>query len=312
MPQSFPAANPLDLLPNATFAGGITAAGAASLGLFQHERRFPYYGYNTLWDVSVSTSNVLKAHTVKIGILVEHATRPAQQRSAFNGTVSFNTDGAHVLNTNVGFANGLLGAVQSFQQADKRPIGHGRFVNSEFSGQLAHQPNLHHRRWRPFGAIDPFLANNRARNCNSVGRRPHSLNIHDSWLVPGLSLSRSLVLRGIVDNWQLSGVSSFLSGARGGFTYSYRPAPQGALTDNGSIGGGPNRPRIVCDSWLPRPQRTFEHQFRTECIAAPDDAYHLGTARGDEFQGPGTSTGISRCSNTLRWEGRSACSCGSS
>ena len=82
-------------------------------------------------------------------------------------------------------------------------------------------------------------------------------------------------------------MTSFLSGAQGGFTYTYRPAPQGALTDNGSIGGGPNRPRIICDPYLPGSERTFERQFRTECIAAPDDAYHFGTARGDEFQGPG-------------------------
>jgi hypothetical protein len=28
-------------------------------------------------------------------------------------------------------------------------------------------------------------------------------------------------------------------------------------------------------------------QFRTECIAPPDDEFRIGTARGDEFQGPG-------------------------
>ena len=67
----------------------------------------------------------------------------------------------------------------------------------------------------------------------------------------------------------------------------YLPVPTGTLSSNGSIGGGPNRPRIVCDPTLPRSQRTFERQFRTECIAAPDDPFNFGTARGDEFQGPG-------------------------
>ena len=49
--------------------------------------------------------------------------------------MSFNTDSSHPLNTNVGFANALLGAVTSFQQSDKRPIGHAKFVNTEFYAQ---------------------------------------------------------------------------------------------------------------------------------------------------------------------------------
>ena len=572
MPQFFPEANPLDLLPNATFTGGIPASATAPVGLFQYERRFPFYGDATIWDFSGSLTRVLKAHTVKTGIFVEHSTRPAQQRSAYNGTFSFNNDGGQSRNTNVGYANALLGTVTSFQQSDKRPVGHGQFVNIEFyvqdnwrisrtfavdagvrfyyltptrsqgdqvaqfepdlfdpavapvlyvpttvagsrralnpltndaslpplyigrpipgTGNLYNgtqlydgtpqqrspfevaprlgfawnvtgdgrtairggvgafydryaennileltelpplvrtytvnyttiaelttneptettnatrriqefvprvvynwsagvqrdvgwglvvdaayvgnaarrQPITRELNGRPYGyrfqpssldptnvvggvpqpltedllrpyrgyasisqqeftgyadyhsvqvsatrrrradgltfgaaytyeivnktlgATDPFLADNRARNYNSVGRRPHTLTIHYSWLVPALYRSSSAVLRGLVNDWQLSGVTSFLSGAQGAFTYTYSSVPTGALTDNGSIGGGPNRPRIVCDPQLPRSQRTFERQFRTECIAAPDDPYHFGTARGDEFHGPG-------------------------
>ena len=136
LPQFFPEANPLDLLPNATFNGGIPpTGGTASIGLFQYERRFPFYGYTTLWNFSGSVTKVLKAHTIKAGIFVEHAERPAQQRSAYNGTFSFNNDANQALNTNVGFANALLGVVTSFQQADKRPIGHSQFVNTEFYTQ---------------------------------------------------------------------------------------------------------------------------------------------------------------------------------
>jgi len=91
----------------------------------------------------------------------------------------------------------------------------------------------------------------------------------------------------VFEGWQISGVTSMLSGAQGGFGYTYSGIPTGALSGNGSIGGGPNRPRLICDPHLPRSQRTYERQFRTECVAAPDDPYRLGTARGDEFQGPG-------------------------
>ena len=574
MPQFYPEANPLDLLPNATFTGGITAGGAASLGLFQYERRFPFSGYMTIWDFSGSVTKVLRAHNIKFGIFVEHSTRPAQQRSAYNGTFSFNHDGGQSLNTNVGFANALLGTVTAFQQSDKRPIGHGQFVNTEFYVQdnwrvgrrftidagvrfyyltptrsqgdqvaqfepdlfapadapllylpasvggsrralnpvtndtnlpplyigrpipgtgdlyngtrlyegtpqrrsafkvaprlgfawnvtgdgrtairggagafydryaendilelielppLVHtytvnyttiaeltrndrtettnasrriqeflppvvynwsagvqrdvgwslvvdaayvgnaarrQPITRELNGRPYGykfqpssldptnviggvtqplpddllrpyrgygsisqreftgyadyhsvqlsatrrrradgltfgvaytyelvnktlgAIDPFLADNRARNYNSAGRRPHALSIHYSWLVPGLPGSSPAPLRAIANDWQLSGVTSLLAGAQGAFTYTYVgvPAGKGPLSENGSIGGGPNRPRIVCDSGLPLSQRTFWRQFKTECIAAPDDSLHFGTSRGDEFHGPG-------------------------
>ena len=58
-----------------------------------------------------------------------------RQRSAFNGTINFSADGSNPLNTNVGFANALLGAVTSYQKSDKQPVGHGQFVNAEFYAQ---------------------------------------------------------------------------------------------------------------------------------------------------------------------------------
>ena len=568
-PQFFKEANPLDLLPNATFNGGVPG----TTGFFQYERRFPFYGYNTLWDFSTNLTRIQGAHNLKAGLFVEHATRPVRQRSAFNGTISFNADGSNPLNTNVGFANALLGAITSYQKADVQPVGSARFVNTEFyvqdnwratrrftvdagvrfyvlgppennggfvaqfepgafdlvaapllfqpagtpqdrrainpltgeafpaayvgrivpgSGNVdngmtryegtSHQqspfeiapragfawdvtgdgrtairggfgtfydryldtdllelveipplvrtytttpttfaglagsplseatptPNAVRRlseflppvvhTWslgvqrelgwsivgdlayvgnaarnqlitrelngRPYGytyrtenldrtnvnnsqpqplpddllrpyqgyasiaqkefsgysdyhslqvavnrrrssdglafgvaytyqmvnktlgAIDPFVAGNRARNYNSAGRRPHTLTFNYSWLVPGLPRTSNQLLRAALNDWQLSGMTSMLSGVQGGFTYSSINV-NGALTGTGSIGGGPSRPRILCDPELPRSERTFERQFRTECIAPPDDEFRLGTARGDEFHGPG-------------------------
>jgi hypothetical protein len=141
---------------------------------------------------------------------------------------------------------------------------------------------------KTLGSMDPFLADNRARHYNSAGRRPHTLTVQYSYLLPNLPrTSIALVARALFDNWQVSGVTTMLSGAQGGFGYMYSNVPTGALSGNGSIGGGPNRPRIVCDSRLPRSERTFDRQFRIECIAAPGDPFHFGSARGDEFQGPG-------------------------
>lgn len=117
LPQFFPEANPLDLLPNAMFNGN---AMPGTIGVFQYERRVPFYGYNTLWNVSASLTRVARAHNIKTGVFVEDFTRPGRQRSSFNGTINFSADGSNPLNTNVGFANALLGAITSYQKADVR------------------------------------------------------------------------------------------------------------------------------------------------------------------------------------------------
>ena len=131
LPPFFPAANPLNLLPQATFNGTLPGP-AATIGSFGIERRFPFYGFSTLWNFSGNLTRVAGPHNIKMGIFVEHTTRPVRQRSSFNGTLSFNTDGSNPLNTNIGFANALLGAVTSYQESDAQPSAHGLFVNTEF------------------------------------------------------------------------------------------------------------------------------------------------------------------------------------
>ncbi len=103
--------------------------------IIMYERRFPFSGTMTLWNVSGSLTKVRGPHNIKTGIFVERATRPVQRRSAYNGTLSFGADGLHPFNTNMGYANALLGTVTSYQKADKRPVGHGQFVITEFYAQ---------------------------------------------------------------------------------------------------------------------------------------------------------------------------------
>jgi hypothetical protein len=65
------------------------------------------------------------------------------------------------------------------------------------------------------------------------------------------------------------------------------------LSGTGAINGGNgaqnngSRVVITCDPNLPRGERTFERQFRTECIAPPTDQFRLGTGTNDEYLGPG-------------------------
>jgi hypothetical protein len=131
LPQFFPSANPDHLLPQASFGGGLPG----TIGSFNTESRWPFYGYNTLWNFSGNLTKIKGDHTMKAGLFVEHTTRPAQRSSTFNGNLSFNTDGSNPLNTNVGFANALLGNVTGYVESDGHPEAHGQFMNVEWYGQ---------------------------------------------------------------------------------------------------------------------------------------------------------------------------------
>jgi hypothetical protein len=566
--QFFPQANPDNVLPQATFGGGVPGT-IASFGV---EQRWPFFGFNKLFNVSTNLTKIKGPHNLKAGLFVERTRRPAQRTSSFNGTFSFNTDGSNPLNTNIGFANALLGAVTQYQESNGHPSAHGLFYNVEWYAQdnwklrrnftvdagmrfywiqptqsagdkvaefipgqynaskapllftpvstpqgrralnpltgeilplvyvgrlvpnsgdfingmqvfdntvlktppvklaprvgfawdvtgdgrtavrggagifydrfsddnildlielppllntyttnyttvrdllaspltatptavryfptfkpptvynwslgvqrelvwnlvsdvayvgnaarnqfmqvdingrpygYAYQPSsldptnvsggivqpLPDDLLRPYrgygriqerdfsgysdyhsmqvsvnrrrsadglsmgvaytyqivnkglGAIDPFVADNRARNYNSSGRRPHTLTFNYAYDVPELSHHwNNVIAKAVFDNWQVSGVTSIISGAFGNFGYNYTNVPTGTLSGTGSINGGGSRVDIVCNPVLPRSERTYERQFRTECIAPPSDQYRLGNALNDEFQGPG-------------------------
>ena len=140
---------------------------------------------------------------------------------------------------------------------------------------------------KTLGTIDPFVPDNRARNYTQNGRRPHNVIINYSYETPHVSESWNPVLRGVLDNWQISGVTQILSGTRQGFGYSYANTPTGALSGTGAVSGNASRVDILCDPNLPRGERTFARQFKTECIGPPSDTNRLGNALNDEYQGPG-------------------------
>lgn len=568
MPQFFPQANPLDILPQATFTGGSPGT-IASFGV---EQRFPFFGFNTLFNISGNITKVRGAHTIKTGLFIEHTTRPAARSSSFNGNYSFNNDSQNPRNTNVGYANALTGAITEYAESDGHPSAHGQFFITEWFAQDswrvkrnftldaglrfyymtptqsegdkvaafepalwsgAQAPRLYQpvstpqgrrarnpltgeilppvyigrlvpdsgtftngmqvydgtphdtspfrlaprlafawdvtgdgrtavrggagifydrynddiildlvelppvlntyrtnyttindllaspltatptnvRRVEPFtppivynwslgvqrdvgfnviadaayvgnagrnaqltvdingrpygytyqassldptnvsggqaqplpddflrpfqgfgriqqrefsgyanyhslqfsanrrrssdglsvgaaytyqisnkslGAVDPFVEDNRARNYTSSNRRPHTLVLNYSYHVPNLSQKwDNLLAKAVFDNWQFSGVTIFTTGTYGGFSYNFSNVPTGTLSGTGGINTAASRVVITCDPNLPRGERTFERQFRTECVAPPTDSFRLGTALNDEYRGPG-------------------------
>jgi hypothetical protein len=134
------------------------------------------------------------------------------------------------------------------------------------------------------GTIDPFIEDNVLRNYTLNGSRPHNVTVNYSYRIPDLGEKwNNVIAKAVFDNWQVSGISSILSGPHQGFTVT--------LTGISNITGGVSSPvsrvDLVCDPNLPRGERTLLRQFNTDCIKAPSDANRVGNAKNDEYIAPG-------------------------
>lgn len=126
LPQFYPAINPLNLIPNATF-GGVNNAPQLNI-----EQRFPFFGTNNIWNYSDNLSKTWGNHNLKTGFYLEYTTRNAARSAAFNGTFSFDNNSNNPLNTGNPFANALLGVVNSYTEANAKLNGHARYKNVEW------------------------------------------------------------------------------------------------------------------------------------------------------------------------------------
>jgi Carboxypeptidase regulatory-like domain len=126
LPQFYPAINPLNLIPNATFVG---VQNPPQLNI---EQRFPFFGTNNIWNWSDNVSKIWGAHNLKAGFYLEYTTRNAARASAFNSTFNFDNNTNNPLNTNHPFANTLIGSINSYTEANKKLDGHARYKNIEW------------------------------------------------------------------------------------------------------------------------------------------------------------------------------------
>jgi hypothetical protein len=83
-----------------------------------------------------------------------------------------------------------------------------------------------------------------------------------------------------LDNWRLSGIASFVSGAPLGVGF--------ATTDNADIAGGGDgvRPVMLANPMLPKSERRFDRYFNTAAFGRPARGT-FGNAPKDVFRGPG-------------------------
>ena len=162
-------------------------------------------------------------------------------------------------------------------------------VNRRFAQGFAFGVSYTGMKRQALTLYDPFLEvdANAARNYTYQASRPHTLVFNYNYEVPNASDRwDNLFTRILLDGWQISGVSIFQSQNRAGFSYAFTGAPTNDLSGNGYA----RRVSLSCDPNLPSSERTFDRQFRTECVGpggGPGDPYYMGTSTNDEYHPPG-------------------------
>jgi hypothetical protein len=111
--------------------------------------------------------------------------------------------------------------------------------------------------------------------------RTHIVQINALWDLPkATKLVNNKILGVVADNWQLSGIASFVSGAPSGITLS-------TTTGLDIPGGGDGvRPLVLSDPILPKSQRGLMGYFNATVFAMPALGTY-GNAPRDVVRGPG-------------------------
>src|SRR5262249_32915458 len=135
-------------------------------------------------------------------------------------------------------------------------------------------------------AVNPFI-NPRVRNYGKAGiDRTHNFVLSYTYQVPRLSGRwNNGFARGLLDHWEISGITSFVSGAPLGIGYSFSTARD---VTGGAGAGVDSRVILTGDPNLPKGERTQTRYFRTEVVRPPNRSdFGVGNASKDPLRGPG-------------------------
>ncbi len=108
--QFSPQANPLKVIPNATF-GGVPNAATLSF-----EGRFPLWNRYHLLNWSNNLTINRASHAVKAGMYVEVFFRHQKKAVPFNGSFDFGRNVNNPLDTNYAYSNAILGVFNSYTE----------------------------------------------------------------------------------------------------------------------------------------------------------------------------------------------------
>ena len=128
LPQFFPTANPQHLVPQISYGGTNALPNTRGVGVAD---RYPFNASNIIWNYSANLSKIAGRHNMKTGIFFEHTARPAPRAAVFNGNFNFDGNASNPFDTNLGFANALLGSINSYTESTAKPYAEGRFNQAE-------------------------------------------------------------------------------------------------------------------------------------------------------------------------------------
>ncbi len=137
-------------------------------------------------------------------------------------------------------------------------------------------------------AVNPFL-DYRMRNYGKGNfDRTHNFVLNYIYSVPRLSsVWSNPLIKWVFDGWDVSGVTSFISGQPLGVGYSMVVAQD--LTGGGGAGVD-SRVHLTGNPVLPKSERTVDRHFNTGVFRPPTrDEFGIGSAPKDVFRGPGTN-----------------------
>jgi hypothetical protein len=128
--QYFPENNPNHILPDMTFAGANALPNTRNINIGQGQA-FPWLASNPTHNFSVNLTHVRGKHNLKTGFFYERSSRPGAM-SSNAGTYNFNSDAANPLDTNLGWANALLGNLNSYTENNNNTRSMPRYNQPEF------------------------------------------------------------------------------------------------------------------------------------------------------------------------------------
>lgn len=124
--QFVPSANPLNLIPAATFGGVPNAANLAV------ERRLPQMAEQGIATVVNNVSYTPTSHLIKAGFYLDLSWRDSYNPSNFNGLFDFSRNASNPLDSGYAYSNAVLGVFSSYTETSKRVLYNMRSSNIEW------------------------------------------------------------------------------------------------------------------------------------------------------------------------------------
>ncbi|MGH9373843.1 MAG: carboxypeptidase regulatory-like domain-containing protein, partial [Vicinamibacterales bacterium] len=128
--QYFEGNNPNSILPNMSFAGSNALPNTRGVAIGQGQN-FPWLASNDTHNFSVNLTHLRGPHNFKVGFFYERTGRPGPL-SSNAGTYDFDSNPANPLDTNLGWANALLGHLNSYTEGNNQTRSQPRFNQPEF------------------------------------------------------------------------------------------------------------------------------------------------------------------------------------